>query len=1147
MVFNNHAFVQKTEIMKFDSKRGLPVFGASIVMTMAASIPLAAGAQATAPGEDRPLQSRQEGNWWQAQMRQFRSYPHLHRAYGLLDQGKLDEAADEMKAYLEIDPRDRNVRAMYISVLYRQKNTDQLLRQVAQLLAQDPEDVTALLYRGLANQLKGDFLDALVSFRQVYLNQKAGKEDRILAASTAADMALSHSRYLEALAALTALASVQNTWSVQYRLGEALAGSGNIAEAEHAYQAAVERTTNRDEKIRSQSALAYLAQKRGDSDRAIQYGEAILALDPMNIEWLRTLAYIHYSKKNYRQAQQMARRALGVTKALSDRIYLANVLAEEKSYAEAIDQYTIIAQEATDEHVLYDAHMALGYAYQATGNRAAAHQSFARAVQVKPAREAVDALTATGMQAISAGARPVAPTDLAGLLADYENHRSAHGAAAIGYLYAQTGSYAKAVAYLEDALSGRNEPAWRLLLAEQYANLGDRQKAGLAVAAYVPQTALDWRRLSEVYLKIGNREQAVAALSKGADTVEARLQLSQQYVDLQQPDKALAQLQAVLGTETQSGLRAQALRQVAYIELNSGNDQQAVAAFQSALGEGDTAPATRKDLGFLFMKLEQYPQAMEQFLHVLEREPTAQNMISVARTYSAMKQTEPALQYYRMAEVKVAELDIKEQGALYVESGYLLAEQRQFAQARHYLGKAAAADNSPDLQMSLAYTEERDGMPKDALARLDGIDRDKLNTEQKVRLLDQYALLHEKSGNPGEAARYLEQGLALAPSAGRHYQLALIAINMAKYDVARSHLEEAIRMAPHESDYSQQLAYVCKRQGDKQCAIGMFEHVAARDPGRVAVYQDLAYTYAQAGDNDKSIAWFKKAIDNKLAAKSMASAPLSAREQPDAAVHGGDSDDQQIYALRQQVREMTRRYQFNAYQSYRSNTRQAASTVTPGFATGGLVPSQGGIELLYQPHGIGYRDGRTFRLFGRTLWSNQPEALRIDSSTIQGGIGVEYKPLRDANIYVTLERLIKFGSQSENNWLARASWGYSDGYDMKPNQSSWNQTIIYADAGYFLQHDNIRSVYAEVRQGRAYNVNDTTIVTPHVTVAGRGQDPDPFDVSYLEVGAGISVKYLFNATRYEAARSNGELTVQYRKAATGERRGGWLLTVGLRF
>jgi bacteriophage N4 adsorption protein A len=1122
-----------------------PLWGVGILIMMTA-VPLAAGA----PNTSQPMQVGQDENWFQIQVRQFRAYPRLHRAYQLLDQNKLGEAAEEMKRYLAIDPRDNNARVSYMNVLHEQRNAKELLRQANLLLAQHPTHVTALLYRGLASQMQGGAEMALTSFRRVYQQPAAGKESRIFAAGAAADLGISTARYADALAALTVLSSLQDGYSTHYRRGIALAALGHAEEAEAAYELALGRASSHDEKIQVQSELGYVAQRRGNGEKAARHGEAVLALDPMNLAWLRTLANVYYDRKKYSQAERMARRAFSETQALQDRLYLANILAARQNHHAALEHYAKIAEEAQDQHMAYRANMGLGYSYQATDRQAAAHESFSRAMRIKPDPEATAAATSMDTQKRSASTGALEEGDLKSLIAAYKKDRSADGAASIGYLYAQQGDHKKAALYLEDALKIKNKTEWRLQLAEQYAGLGDKEKAAQAAAACTPTTTLDWRRLSEVHRKIDNLEEAAAALSKGADTVEARMQLSRLYVDLQRSDQALVELQAVVNmTGKQSGLQIQALRLLGHIHSQASRLQQAIEAFQAAIGKGDNDPATRKDLGFLFAKAEKYPEALEQFLHVLEHQPTAQNMMSVARLYAAMKQREPALQYYKMAESHPQGLDREGLTALYAESGFLFAEEGEFKLVRQYWSQSAANHNTSAMQMNLAYAEEMLGMYEEAFARLNGVAPDSMDKDHKLHLFDQYARLHEKTGNAGEAMRYLVRATALEPSAERHSRTALYALKLGEHEIARAYLDEAAVISPQNNDYVERLAYVCKAQEDNACVIRMFVRAKRNDRTRVSWSQDLAYAYSREGENDKAIDSFKMAIDSKMEAKPMASSRsyFHDPQRPEAIAQNNVSDDEQIYMMRKQVREMARRYQFNAYQSYRTNAHQYTSAVTPGFATGGLIPSQGGIEFLYQPPGIGYRDGKTFRLFGRVLWSNEPESLDIDTSTTQGGVGIEYKPWREANVYVGLERLIKFGSESQNNWLARASWGYSDGYDMKPNQHAWNQTIIYADVGYFLQRDNIRSIYAQLRQGRTYNFSNTTMVTPHLTLAGRGQDPDPFDASYLEAGVGVGVKYLFNETRHEAARSGVEFIVQYRKGVTDRVAGGWVLTADLQF
>ena len=1027
------------------SRRSTPMCGLGIMVALAASTPLSAK-PATDKAGDAAIDLRQEENWLVAQLRKFRSYPHLHRAYRLLEQDKLDDAAQEIQACLDIAPANTGVRISYLHILYRQKRVDELLRQAEQVLQQEPANVQGLFYHGLASQMRGNTDAAISSLRRVYENASADGKDREFAAGNTADLAMSQKRYDDALNALTVLSTFQNTYAVHYRQGDALAALSRPDDAAQAYETALGKAASQAEQIQALSALGYLAQNKGETDKAIMYGKSILAKDPANIDWLRTLSDLYHQKKNYAKSELAARLALGASRAPQDRVRLANVLAA----------------------------------------------------------------------------------------------RSNHAVAA--------GQYAKASFYLKRALQIKRNPEWLLSLAELYAQAGNKTKAGKALAAFSPVSSQDWHRAGEVYWQIGKKETALAALSKGADSAKAHMQLAQRYLDMQRPDKALHELEAVLRIEPDTAQQIQAQRQIGYIHAQAGRHQQALAAFEAVLAKDVADLAARKEQGFIHMRMQNYPQALECFLHVLEHERTQSNMLAVARVYSAMKQNEPALQYYKMAAADSGLLSKYDAAALYAELGFLYADNSQFADAHESWSTSAGLIDTPEMQMNLAYAEEMRGMPREALARLDAVSRETLGKEQELRRLRQYARLHEKTGNIAQAMPYLERELTLAPSAELHYRIGLYAARLGKNDSALQHLERAVLLEPQNPRYLLQLAYLCKDRGDTVRAASLLEQVDHLAPGRVSVHQELGHAYSRIGQNDKAIAAFRKAIDGILDARMRSSLRTYFQEPQQRETSEQTAGDEQLHAMRQQVREMSRQFQINAYQSYRTNTRQPNPNVTPGFITGGLVPSQGGIEFLYQPSGIGYQDGKTFRLFGRSLWSNEPHSLRIDSDTIQGGIGAEYKPFRDINAYLSLEKLFKWGSQSEDNWLIRTSWGYSDGYGMKPNQRSWNQTIVYADAGYFLQHDNIRSLYAEVRQGLTYNFNYTMMITPHVTAAGWGKRPDPLDASYLELGAGVSVKCLFNETRYETARSSAEFIAQYRKAVTtGQHASGWVLTAALQF
>jgi hypothetical protein len=205
-------------------------------------------------------------------------------------------------------------------------------------------------------------------------------------------------------------------------------------------------------------------------------------------------------------------------------------------------------------------------------------------------------------------------------------------------------------------------------------------------------------------------------------------------------------------------------------------------------------------------------------------------------------------------------------------------------------------------------------------------------------------------------------------------------------------------------------------------------------------------------------------------------------------------------------------------------------TVGPGLVDGGAIASQAGVQFAYQPPVLGFRDERIFQLFARILWNIRPRSLDFDEESYQGGLGIRYKPLRTHNLYVSAERLYKIGDRSENNWLLRALYSWDYGYDLRPGEPRWNYTFLFGDLAYFVKNPRT-TYYLEARQGITFNVRDTLLVTPHLILDGRYQDPHRIGSSYFEGGIGLSLKYLFNETRYEAHRSSFELLMHYKKGS----------------
>src|SRR6185295_194102 len=66
-------------------------------------------------------------------LRRFRIYPHLDRAYRLISRNQLAEAKLELEACLELDGKDAAIWSTYFDVLYRLKAFDRLVARYDEL------------------------------------------------------------------------------------------------------------------------------------------------------------------------------------------------------------------------------------------------------------------------------------------------------------------------------------------------------------------------------------------------------------------------------------------------------------------------------------------------------------------------------------------------------------------------------------------------------------------------------------------------------------------------------------------------------------------------------------------------------------------------------------------------------------------------------------------------------------------------------------------------------------------------------------------------------------------------------------------------------------------------------------------------------
>jgi len=182
----------------------------------------------------------------------------------------------------------------------------------------------------------------------------------------------------------------------------------------------------------------------------------------------------------------------------------------------------------------------------------------------------------------------------------------------------------------------------------------------------------------------------------------------------------------------------------------------------------------------------------------------------------------------------------------------------------------------------------------------------------------------------------------------------------------------------------------------------------------------------------------------------------------------------------------------------------------PAESTRGALLSQGGASIGYRPPRIGFRDEKTLDLFVRVLANLEPDSWQPDEDSYQGGLGLMYKPFTRHNYLFGFERLFKIGSNSEDNWLWRNTYGLEGGERPPRHQEVWLYRRLYGEASYYLEAPR-RWVYVGQGQiGPSYALKRNLLLTfPEALVYGRYQDDDPSGVgTYWYYGPGLNISLL---------------------------------------
>jgi adsorption protein A len=360
-----------------------------------------------------------------------------------------------------------------------------------------------------------------------------------------------------------------------------------------------------------------------------------------------------------------------------------------------------------------------------------------------------------------------------------------------------------------------------------------------------------------------------------------------------------------------------------------------------------------------------------------------------------------------------------------------------------------------------------------------------------------------REAQPQAAAAYMARAISIDDQPWRRFDHGLMLQQSGDTDAAIGEFRTALAADPDNSDIRLSLAYALRQRGQNDEAATLFQQAIQDQPERADLREDLAYALKDAGRNDEAAQAFMGVVD------------ILSRNA------GSAERDEHLYRVRREITELERHVTGHAYISWRDEG-VGGSTGLQNPDTSGSV----GGELAWRPDAL-FENGKGVSLFARGYAGLEPGSFSIDGDSLQLGVGARWKPFEQVDFSLSGERLVAGGDTARDDWLLRASYGWTDGYDWEPVKTSWNYSSVYADLAYIPGDNEYFGAYAQVRQGRRFRTGEGWAVTPYVTAVGQYSEDVFGSQEQFQAGPGVSVSHWFDEDQYHAYRRRVDFDVEY--------------------
>lgn len=987
-----------------------------------------------------------------------------------------------------------------------------------------------------------------------------------------------------------AVAAAPRTRLYRMAYGDALATAGRAGDAAEQFRAALAIADHPDARQRLAIALAEAGEVAEATRLLERVRDELPADSPRRFDVLERLGNLYASIDRYRESALAFLESIEpddvatARKLLSSSISFAEAKAwdagldalnraraslppDSALYLEALERSAVVAVEAEKpqaavahyqgmlKHPMLprsrrlDIYRRLAIVANAAGDDASAMDAY-QAIADSP-----DATAAQQQQALeNLGVAAERASAYARAIAAYRRLLGYDGLAP-----ADRGELLRRVAVLA-AVSNRPAlavQAYRELVGLPGAPIALRADAakGLAVVAATPGTEIDGDSVIATLQSVlasrgidrGRRLDLLAALSGLADTLgrnqllvdtekrrqalldpgepawaESMERLASGYDRLARPAQTIEVMQTLLAHTRAPDDRRRYLTRIAVAAGQIGDHARAAAAFDALIALGATDWQTYAGLGRALRAAGDCPRAIAAFREARQRGGDATNLLYSGFCYDTLDKPGLAIaQLEAGLHAPDAALPLALRANILETLGFLFSQSQQHGRAADAWQRALAIAPRPDMQLRTARALRLSDRFTAARREHARVRAEQLPATLRPLYWDELSDLERADGDLGTALAALETAIALQRTPGRLFRRGLLIQELDDPEAAYADLTEAQAGAPESVDMRAALAYAEDRRKRTDVAIALLESVVAEEVDRLSVYEDLAYMNKRTYRNAEAQRWFRHVVAN---------APIY----PVTSQAEADRLTRKQFAARRENQVLNNAWDVRAFNVLRS--QGLAEELDPTQQS--LLTSQGGLEVAHRldwldwpadDKPVGFRDGRTVHLFGRLNWGYETDTLELDGDSTIAGLGVRWKPFRQQSLFLSGERLIAVGDDARGDWLARMSYSWDRGIDIKPVADDWLFASGVLDAAYYLGPGDLAVLTAQGQIGWSFKLAPALVVTPNWAVAFQQQLPTDGrgSANAWETGPGVRARYWFGESPTEAYHAYADVGLHY--------------------